>query len=419
MRKLADNSTNIIYQVLSIYRRVPNSIKAVGVVSFLLNTSTLMVYSIFGLYLSKNLGVSINKIGFMDGAIEGFAFAIKIFSGMFSDFLINRKLLIMIGSLLIFIAKPLEATAASYCSIFYAKILERFGNGLQATPRDAIVGDWAPKDLKGACFGMRQALAAFGSVVGAVASLFFFWKTNGNFQAICWISSIPALLAVLVVIFCVKDKRHKNPINTEIYRNKTVRKISFKDIKNMGGEYWTTVIVASSYMIAKVTESIIILHIVQKLGLPNYYGPICMICYQVANSFISFPAGIISDRLKSRDVVIAVGILVFIVSDVLFVLGNSIVSMIIALVLLGTYVGIAQSIFQAKIMDVVPVDLKGTGIGIFNFICAISLISGGTLAGYVANKYSTDMSFIVSSMLAVFSIIVLLVSKAVMARKKL
>ncbi|MDR2075049.1 MAG: MFS transporter, partial [Holosporales bacterium] len=302
--------------------------------------------------------------------------------------------------------------------MFCAKILERFGNGLQATPRDAIVGDWAPKHLKGACFGIRQALAALGSVIGAIASLFLFWQTGGNFRSICWISSIPAFLAVLIVIFFVKDKKHKNPINTEIYRNKEVRKISLKDIKNLGGEYWVTVVVASTYMVAKVTESIIILHIIHKLGLPNYYGPICMICYQTANSFISFPAGIISDKLKSRDTVILLGILVFIVSDALFVFGNTMISMAIALILLGAYVGIAQSIFQAKIMDVVPVDLKGTGIGIFNFACAISLVSGGTLAGYIANKYSTNMSFIISSMLAVFSVIVLLISKMIIFRKK-
>jgi MFS family permease len=405
--------------VLNIYRKIPGYIKAVGMVSFLLNTSTLMVYSVFGLYLNQNLGVSINKIGFMDGAIEGFAFSIKIFSGMFSDFLINRKLLIMIGAFFLFIAKPLEAIAGSYCGMFYAKILERFGNGLQATPRDAIVGDWAPKDLKGACFGMRQALAAFGSVVGAITSLIIFKQTNGNFQCVCWVSSIPAFLAVLTVIFFVKDKKHRNPINTEIYRNKQVRKISIRDIKNLGGEYWVIVMVASTYMVAKVTESIMILHIIQKLGLPNYYAPVCMICYQIANSFMSFPAGIMSDRLKSRDTVILLGILVFIISDILFILGNSMISMVVALILLGTYVGIAQSIFQAKIMDVIPVDLKGTGIGIFNFACAISLVCGGTLAGYIANRYSTNMSFIVSSMLAVFSIIVLLVSKIVVLRKKI
>lgn len=370
-----------------------------------------MVYSIFGLYLSQNLGVSLEKIGFLDGAVESFSFVIKIFSGIISDFVMNRKLLIMIGAFFLFIAKPLEATAISYWNFFYAKMLERFGNGIQATPRDAIVGDWAPKDLKGTCFGGRQTLAAFGSVVGAVIAVVLLKQSGGNFRFVFWMASIPSFFAIMVVILFVQDKKHKNPINTKLFKNKTVRKISMKDIGNLGNEYWTIILIASTYMIAKVTESIVILHIIQKFNLPNYYGPVCMIFYQLANGFISLPAGIISDRLKNRDNIIMAGIFVFLVSDILFITGNNIFTMILALIFLGAYIGISQSIFQAKIIDVVPIDLKGTGIGIFNCICAVSLIIGGTLSGYLSEKYSTDIAFIVSSFLAVFAIIVLYISK--------
>ncbi len=403
---------------MNVFQKIPKTIKAIGVVSFLLNASTLMVYSIFGLYLSKNLGIGLDKIGFLDGAVESFSFIIKIFSGIISDFAMNRKLLIMIGAFFLFIAKPLEATASSYWNLFYAKILERFGNGVQATPRDAIVGDWAPKDLKGSCFGVRQTLAALGAVVGSVVAVVLLKHSNGNFQFVFWMASIPSIFAILVVVFFVKDKKLKNPINTVTFKNKIVRKISFKDIKNLGKKYWITIIIASTYMIAKVTESIVILHIVQKFDLPNHYAPICMIFYQLANSFISFPAGIISDRLKTRDNIILAGIFVFLFSDILFVFGNSLLIMMIGLIFFGGYVGISQSIFQAKIIDVVPVDLKGTGIGIFNCVCAISLLIGGILSGYFANKYSTSMAFIASSFLAIIAILVLYFSKKFTTRKQ-
>ncbi len=391
--------------------KIPRTIKAIGIVSFLLNTSTLMVYSIFGLYLSKNLGVALDKIGFLDGAVESFSFIIKIFSGVLSDFVMNRKLLIMVGAFLLFIAKPLEAISVSYWNLFYAKILERLGNGIQATPRDAIVGDWAPQDLKGASFGFRQTLAALGSVAGAVIAFILLQQSKEDFQFVFWMASIPSFIAILVILFIVKDKKLNNPINTDMYKNLKVRKISLHDIKNLDPQYWITIIVASTYMVAKVTESIVILHIIQNFNLPTYYGPLCMVFYQLANSFISFPAGIISDKLKNRDNVILSGIIIFLISDILFIFGNHMAFAITALILLGAYIGISQSIFQAKIMDIVPVDLKGTGIGIFNCACAISLIIGGTLSGYLADKYSTTVSFISSSLLAVLSIIVLLISK--------
>lgn len=351
------------------------------------------------------------KIGFLDGAVEAFSFVIKIFSGVLSDIIMNRKLLVVIGATFLFIAKPLEATAVSYFGQFYAKMLERFGNGIQASPRDAIVGDWAPKDLKGASFGIRQTMAAFGSVIGAIIAYVLLKQSGNNFQLVFWMASIPSFLAIIVLLIWVKDKKIKKTSKINVVKNRKIRKISISDVKNLGNQYWMTMFVASTYMVSKVTESIVILHIIQKLDLPFHYGPLCMIFYQLANSFISFPAGIISDKLKSRNNVLVAGIFIFLLSDMLFIFGNNMITMIIALLFLGTYIGISQSIFQAKIVDVVPGDLKGTGIGIFNFVCSISLIVGGTLSGYIAEVYSTKMAFISSSILAIISILTLLMSK--------
>jgi MFS family permease len=397
--------------ILKIARKIPKTVKAVGCASCLLNISTLMVYSIFGLYLSHNVGVSFNKIGFLDGAVESFSFLTKILSGILSDFVINRKILIIIGASFLCLAKPLEAISCTYWSLFAAKVLERFGNGIQATPRDAIVGDWSPKRLNGTCFGIRQAMAAFGSLIGSVVAFVLLKKTNEDFQFVFWVASVPSLLAIFVIILFVNDKKHKSPINTAFYKNKQVRKISLIDIKNLGFDFWKTIGIASTYMIAKVTESLVILYVLQKFRLPGYYAPICMIFYQLANSIVSFSAGRISDRIKSRNTIIVAGTVMLFSSDLLFILGNHIFFSMIALALLGAYIGISQSIFQAKIIDVVPIDLKGTGLGVFNCVCAISLIIGGSLFGYIAERYSPEASFTVGAILALASTIVSLWTK--------
>ena len=390
---------------------IPKTVKAIGFSSFLLNTSTLMVYSIFGLYLYNNLGIDLKKIGFLDGVVEGFAFVIKVFSGVISDFFINRKLLIIVGASFMAIAKPLEAIATTYIHWFYAKFLERLGNGLQSTPRDAIVGDWAPKHLKGTSFGLRQTLAAFGSVIGAVLSFCLLKYFDNNFKFVFWMASIPAFLSILTIILFVKDKKHKNPINTDICYQKVVRKISWKDVRNLGNKYWLILLIAGTYMLAKVTESLVIVHIVSRFHLPFYYGPACMICYQIANSIISWPAGMLSDRLKSRDTIIICGLLIFIISDLLFIFGTNLIAMACGLMCLGGYVGISQSIFQAKIVDIVPVDLKGTAIGIFNLVCACSLVIGGSISGFISDKYGTTMTFIVSACISFLSFSVLYFTK--------
>lgn len=394
----------------NIFSKIPNTIKFIGLISFLINMSTLMIFSLFGLYLHDKLHINFSKIGFLDGAVESVSFIMKIFSGFISDILMNRKFIFLIGAICLFIAKPLEAIATNYWPLFQAKILERLGNGLQSTPRDAIVGDWAPSDKKATCFGLRQSLAAFGAVMGAILAAILLKQFCGNYQMVFWLASIPSFLAILLIIFFVKDKKVINKNS----QKKRYKKITLKDILNLGPKYWLLIAVACTYMISKVTESIVILYVVSKLNLPNYAAPICMICYQIANSFISLPAGIISDKIKSRENIFIAGIIIFLISDLLFIFGQSLIIMIIALVCLGAYIGISQSIFPAKIIDIVPVDLKGTGIGIFNLACAISFLIGGTLVGHVADHYSLRCSFILSSGLATISLTTLLLSKKIL-----
>ena len=390
--------------------KIPKTIKAVGVVSFLLNASTLMIFSIFGIYLHDKLNVDFAKIGFLDGAVESFSYIIKIGSGVASDFFMNRKLIFLLGAFFLFIAKPLEAIATSYWPLFQAKILERLGNGLQSTPRDAIVGDWAPKGMKATCFGLRQALAAFGSVIGAIIASVLLFLSNENYQFVFWMAAIPSFLAILIIIFFINDRKYK-VTNTTEKTPKKCRKITFSDVKNLDPRYWVLIGVACTYMVSKVTESIVILYVVSTLKLPGAAAPICMICYSLASSFIALPAGIISDKLKSRENVFIAGIIIFIASDLLFIFGENITVMIISLIFLGAYIGISQSIFPAKIIDIVPPDLKGTGIGIFHLACAISSLIGGWFSGIVSETFSLRATFIVSSGLATIALLVLFWSK--------
>lgn len=397
--------------MIKVLSKIPQTVKIVGIVSFLINTSTLMIFSLFGLYLHEQLHVDFSKIGFLDGAVEAFSFVMKIFSGIVSDFLMNRKLIFLIGSIFLFIAKPIEAIATSYWPLFQAKILERIGNGLQSTPRDAIVGDWAPTEYKATCFGMRQSLAALGAVVGSVLATILFKQSGEDFQFVFWMATIPSFFVVWLIAIFVKDKKSPTTEETVATKHFKYRKITINDIKSLGTEYWILIGVACTYMISKVSESIVILYVVEALGVPKHIAPICMIIYQIGNSFISLPAGIISDKIKSRENIFILGIIIFLLSDILFVFGTNMIVMGLALLCLGMYIGITQSIFPAKIIDIVPTDLKGTGIGIFNLICALSLLAGGSMAGYIADAYSPRHSFIASSALATFSLMILFISK--------
>ena len=396
----------ILHTISKLITILPKTIKAIGWVSFLFNMSSVMVFSLFGVYLCKVLNINLSKIALLDGAVEASSFAMKLFSGYISDLFVNRKGLVLTGAIMLFAAKPLEASCTQFAPLFCSKMLERIGNGTQSTPRDALVGDWAPKMIKTSCFGFRQSLAAAGSVVGALLATLLFYKFH-NFQKVFWCACIPSLLAVIIVFFFVHNKpQHEN-------HQKQARKVSLQELKKLNKSFWLFLSVVSTYNLAKVSESILIIYVTLQWDLPFYFAPLILTVCHVANCFAALPTAIICDKIKTRENIFIFGLSLFILSDLLFIFGYRNVFMtVLALCCFGVYSGIAQSIFPAKIIELVPQNLKGTGLGIYNLVCALSLLTGASILGYFADKYDLSKMFTVSFIFATVALLFIFFAKS-------
>ncbi len=382
---------------------IPKTIKAISFSSFFINMSTLMVFSFFGVYLHHTLGVNLTKIGFLDGTVEACAFIMKLFSGYLSDVLCNRKILLLLGTILLFLAKPLEAIGRSFVPLFCAKVIERFGNGLQSTPRDALVGDWAPENSRARCFGLRQALAAMGCLVGTIIAALLFRILN-DYQAVFWCACIPAFIAVLIITFAVKNKYV--PQKTLVH--KRLCHINIKTLTQFPKRYWVFLVIAATYNCAKVSESLVILHTTGTYNLSTFMAPLVLsVCY-ISNSLSAMVSGAISDKTSKPNKIFMFGLASFIFADLMFIFddGNPFLGLG-GLLCLGIYNGISQSIFAAKISEISPPNLKGTGLGIYNLVCALSLLCGGTIIGRVADTNGFTSAFVLSAILASTAFLVL------------
>lgn len=389
---------------------IPSVIKAVGLTSFFINTSTLIIFSFFAIYLKDELHINLSKLGFLDGAVEAISYLMKVFSGYLSDLICNRKILFLAGSILLLVAKPLEAICTKFVPLFCAKAMERLGNGLQSTPRDAIVCDWTNKENKNICFGFRQSMASLGSLVGALLAALLYYHLR-DFQKVFWCSCIPAVIAVLIVIFFVKNK---NPTNNKEKKdnncndNKRNCKIKLKDIKNLSKEYWTLLSVAGIYNIAKITDSMSLIYITYVWKLNLYIVPLFFAIFHVGASVAAYSAGIFANKVKRIETIFIAGVTIFIIADILFIFcENNLFVTILAMFCLGAYSGIANSTFPAQISGLVPSNLRGTGLGIYNLACALSLLCGGALLGFIAEKSQIKTSFYVSACVASIALVFL------------
>ena len=387
---------------------IPKSIWALGVATLLINVSSAIIFSLSSVYMKTILGVATGWIGLLEGAVEACAYGTKVLSGIFSDYLRRRKAIMVWGFALATLARPILAISSSFGAVFTARLLDRIGNGVQSTPRDALVGDISPAEIKGTCYGLRQSLATAGSFFGGIVGVVAMVWTAENFQHVFWIATIPAVLAFIILVIAVKEPP-RAPAEIDSTTNKPARHpIHWNDLIRLGKPYWLLMIVAGIFMLSRVSEAMLLLHAHQNFGLSVKYTPLILILYNGTNSLASYPIGRLSDRIDRR-ILLGLGFVVLIIADILLGWAPNIFVMMAGVAVWGVQIGITQSMFLALVADTVPDDLRGTGFGFFYLVSAVSLVLASTIGGTIAQCYNEHVTFMVSSVIASIALVALII----------
>ncbi len=387
----------------NIINKIPLSIWVIGFSSLLINISSVMVFGVAALYVKQILGMTTGLVLLLEGLFEAIAYAMKLFSGVISDYLRRRKAVMVWGLALFTVARPILALFTSISAILSARLLDRLGNGIQSTPRDALVSDLAPTGTKGACFGLRQSLAVAGSFIGGAIGIWCMMSTNHDFHAIFMYSTIPAVLGMLLVLFFVSDQLAEKDNNI---KNSARHPIRLSDLKRLGKKYWTLMTIALVFTTTRVGESVLVLHATESFLMDQDFSHGIIMLYNGANSLFSYPIGYLSDRF-GRYGFLALSFTILIIADAFLGFANNLATMLIGVALWGVQIGISQSMFLSLIADHVPHDLRGTGIGFFYLISAVALLSAGAIGGSVANYYSQFATFIVSGTIGLLALLML------------
>jgi len=189
--------------------RIPRAIWALGFVSLLMDVSSELIHSLLPVFMVVSLGASAFAVGLIEGAAESTALIVKVFSGVLSDWWGRRKPLAVLGYGLGALSKPLFALSAGLGLVVAARLLDRIGKGIRGAPRDALVADLTPADLRGTAFGLRQSLDSVGAVLGPLLAILFMAALADNFTHVFWIAVIPAFISAAIIILFVREPAHK------------------------------------------------------------------------------------------------------------------------------------------------------------------------------------------------------------------
>jgi MFS family permease len=349
------------------------------------------VHSLLPVLLASGLGASALAIGLIEGAAEGLVMVTKVFSGYISDAFGKRKPLVLLGYGLAAASKPLFPLAATVEAVAFARLVDRFGKGIRGAPRDALVGELAPAEIRGACFGLRQSMDTVGAVLGPLLAMLGLWWMADNLRAVLWIAVVPAVLCVLLIVFAVPEPDHATrPARLPITREGLAR---------LGPAFWRLVALGGVIALARFSEAFLVLR-ASGLGLPLPLVPLVLVVMSLVYTFTAYPVGKLSDRMP-RHRLLALGMLVLALADAVLAVAHGFVALFAGIALWGLHMGMTQGILATLVADTTSAEYRGTAFGVFNLFSGIALLAASAAAGALWDAYGPWAAFAAGGVLCV------------------
>jgi len=384
------------------------NIKLIALYGLFLSISTQMLYSHLALFLKFGCNVSDSQIASIDGFVEFLSYFIRVFAGAISDYLYDRKLLLIIGCSIAVIVKPIFAITHSIFTVIFSEIIERLGSGVQASPRDALIADLSPKSKLGASFGFCKSLKTFGGILGAIIALGIIWLSDNNYRLLFILSAIPAIFA-LVCVRKIQSSSAKLPCEIKKFDNPFQKKY----LKSLDADFWKIIILAFVCEAGHFGESLLTLRSSQFFS--QTFAGTTSIFAAVGQITFAYFVGVASDRIDkiillkiNLALLLGAYTLMFFEMPTLFLLGVSI--------LCGQYAAM-QLLFLSIINTHVSINLRGTATGIFYCVIGAAYMLSTNTCGFLCDKVGYEAAFLYS--LLVSCLATMLVYWLVPLRKEL
>ena len=341
--------------------------------------------------------MSVALVGLLEGLAESLALIIKVFSGVISDAVGRRKGLALLGYSLGALSKPLFAIAPAVGWIVAGRLIDRVGKGIRGAPRDALVADITPPEVRGAAFGLRQSLDTVGAFIGPLIAVGLMLMWQNDFRAVFWIAVLPAVLAVIVLACGVREPKNS------IALDRRMNPISIVSLKRLGLNYWAVVMFGAVFTLARFSEAFLVLR-AQQLGVALAWVPLVMVAMNAVYALSAYPFGYLSDKVSHRAL-LAGGLLVLIAAD--FCLANAVDWQVLmcGVMLWGFHMGMTQGLLARMVVDASPADLRGTAFGFFNLMTGIAMLIASVLAGHVWDDFGAAYTFYVGAGISALALV--------------
>ena len=362
--------------------RLPRTVWILGIVSLLMDLSSEIYHALLPAFLTVTLGLPVAAMGALDGIAEATASMAKLVSGRLSDRQQRRKPWILLGYGMAALSKPLFPLAQGAIPVLGARFIDRLGKGIRGAPRDAMIADETPPELRGAAFGLRQALDTVGGTLAPLAAVgLMIWLAN-DIRMVFWIAAIPAFLSFFFAWAMLRETRADGP---------RTQAPKWGGWRNLDIQVRRLILIGFLFGLARFSESFLILKAMD-VGVAVQWSPFALALFSLSFMLLAYPAGALSDRTDPRSVLLG-GIALLVAADLWLAAADDLWGVAFGIVLWGAHMALTQGIFARMIADAAPEGERATSFGAYFFVSGIATLLASVGAGLIWDRDGAAMTF--------------------------
>src|SRR3954451_4693070 len=368
---------------------LPRNVWVLGFVSLFMDLSSEIYHALLPAFITLVLGLPATALGAIDGIAEATANFAKLFSGRLSDRSLKRKPWVLGGYGLAALSKPLFPLAASAPAVMAARFADRVGKGIRGSPREAMVADEPPPEIRGRAFGLRQSLDTVGALLAPVIAIGLMAWLASDIRLVFWIAVIPAFCSVLLAWVALREPEQRGDMK---------RSPAFAGFRQLDKATKRLLAVGFLFSLARFSEAFLILKGIE-VGLSEAMSPLTLALFNLVYVALAYPAGSLSDRMRPRSILMA-GLAVLVVGDLVLAKSDNLWGVYLGVGLWGAHMAFTQGIFSRMIADSAPPELRATSFGAFWFVSGFGALLASLGAGWLWDRDGSSATFVTSAAVA-------------------
>ena len=377
------------------YQRLPRNVVAIGLVSLLNDASSEIIYPLLPVFLTTTLGASAKAIGVIEGAAESISSLLKLFAGYLSDRLGKRKWLVVGGYSLASFVRPFLGFANNWHQVLAIRLADRVGKGVRTSPRDAMIADTVAVEQRGIAFGFHRAMDHAGAVIGPLIGYLLvvllvanaLAPTAREFTLIFLVASVPALLAVVVAVFFMRESPVQKPAS-----DAEVPRLS---LRGFDGNFKRFLLILALFTLSNSSDSFLILR-ARDSGVSIVLVPLLWAAHHASKVLSSLWGGDLSDRLGRKRLIVS-GWVLYAAVYAGFAFVSHEASVWVLFLIYGIYFGLAEGAEKALVADLVRPEQRGTAYGLYNLALGIAVFPASLLMGMIWDWRGARAAFLISA----------------------